>query len=744
VTLTAVVPAGHHFVGWSGDASGTDNPLALVMDGNKSITATFAINMYVLNLDVIGSGTVLRSPSLPSYEYGRTVQLFAYPAPGNHFVGWSGDTSGTATPLLMVMRGDRNVTARFEIDVYALNVSAIGGGTVVRNPDQGLYPYGATVQLTAVPDLDHHFRDWIGDASGMDSPIMVTMDRERSITARFLDNVYAIDVITVGQATYKRWPDQQTYDPGTKVDLDCIPAPGYQFVNWSWNDGRDTTSINPICVTLDSSLVLTATLVEGPPPTLTVLVDGNGQVTRSPNEPPYAPGTWVELTAVPAPDHHFVKWTGTRSPTANPLMVFIDRDKTITATFASSFVTLNTVVTQGSGTVHRDPDLTGYPINSAVQITAVPGPGYHFLAWAGDTSGTANPLSVVMDRNKTIEATFGFAANVTVSGSGTVSRSPNQPVYAPGSTMTLTAAPRPGYRFGGWSGDASGMASPLIVTMDSDKNITATFFEPSFQLEVLILGNGSVAGTPEGEFFAPGSLVSLLATPDPGWHFVGWENCPVDQKTALHHLPGGPYPACASSSGNPLTVKMDGARQVTATFEININLQALVLDVVGAGSVAQDPETAGGSADTAVVLTAKPAPGWAFDGWSGDLTGRENPVRVRLAHRLRVTANFIESGVAVPVVRAPAQIALDPPSPNPTRGAAQIGFAIPRETRVRLSVLDLQGREVVNLADAVYPPGRYQTTWNGRTERGSVPAGVYFVRLRAEGKDLVRRLHVSH
>jgi len=25
-----------------------------------------------------------------------------------------------------------------------------------------------------------------------------------------------------------------------------------------------------------------------------------------------------------------------------------------------------------------------------------------------------------------------------------------------------------------------------------------------------------------------------------------------------------------------------------------------------------------------------------------------------------------------------------------------------------------------------------------------VPAGVYFVRLRAEGKDLVRRLHVSH
>ena len=42
VTLTAQANAGYHFSSWSGDATGTQNPLVLTMDSNKSVTATFA------------------------------------------------------------------------------------------------------------------------------------------------------------------------------------------------------------------------------------------------------------------------------------------------------------------------------------------------------------------------------------------------------------------------------------------------------------------------------------------------------------------------------------------------------------------------------------------------------------------------------------------------------------------------------------------------------------------------------
>jgi uncharacterized repeat protein (TIGR02543 family) len=40
-TLTATAAPGYGFTGWSGDASGTANPLNLVMDGPKSVTANF-------------------------------------------------------------------------------------------------------------------------------------------------------------------------------------------------------------------------------------------------------------------------------------------------------------------------------------------------------------------------------------------------------------------------------------------------------------------------------------------------------------------------------------------------------------------------------------------------------------------------------------------------------------------------------------------------------------------------------
>jgi uncharacterized repeat protein (TIGR02543 family) len=41
VELTAAPNEGYDFVGWSGDASGSDNPTSLVLDTNKSVSANF-------------------------------------------------------------------------------------------------------------------------------------------------------------------------------------------------------------------------------------------------------------------------------------------------------------------------------------------------------------------------------------------------------------------------------------------------------------------------------------------------------------------------------------------------------------------------------------------------------------------------------------------------------------------------------------------------------------------------------
>src|SRR5436309_1766357 len=106
------------------------------MDGNKNNTATFAINTYTLNVKMVRSGTVTKSPNQATYVPGTVVQLTATPAAGWHFVSWSGDAGGTANPLNVTMDANKNITATFAINTYTLNVTTAGSGTVAKSPNQ--------------------------------------------------------------------------------------------------------------------------------------------------------------------------------------------------------------------------------------------------------------------------------------------------------------------------------------------------------------------------------------------------------------------------------------------------------------------------------------------------------------------------------------------------------------------------------------------------------------------------------
>jgi hypothetical protein len=82
---------------------------------------------------------------------------------------------------------------------------------------------------------------------------------------------------------------------------------------------------------------------------------------------------------------------------------------------------------------------------------------------------------------------------------------------------------------------------------------------------------------------------------------------------------------------------------------------------------------------------------------------------------------------------------LAPIRPNPMRGGGQISFTVPTKSVIRLSVFDLQGREVARLAEGSHEPGRYSVDWDGPSRR-HLQSGVYFVRFDAPGVHRVRRL----
>ena len=99
VSLTASPAVGYTFSEWTGDASGSTNPLSVSMTQNKNITANFIRTKYLLNIGKIGEGDVTQdiiSTAKTSDEYnsGTLVRLSAAPSENWLFYAWNDGSTG--------------------------------------------------------------------------------------------------------------------------------------------------------------------------------------------------------------------------------------------------------------------------------------------------------------------------------------------------------------------------------------------------------------------------------------------------------------------------------------------------------------------------------------------------------------------------------------------------------------------------------------------------------------------------
>ena len=83
----------------------------------------------------------------------------------------------------------------------------------------------------------------------------------------------------------------------------------------------------------------------------------------------------------------------------------VTANHTISATFVLGAYTLS-ITTIGSGSVARNPNQATYLFGTNVSMTATPDFGYQFSGWTGDVTSSLNPISIMMDGNKTVTATF--------------------------------------------------------------------------------------------------------------------------------------------------------------------------------------------------------------------------------------------------------------------------------------------------------------------------------------------------
>ena len=133
------------------------------------------------------------------------------------------------------------------------------------------------------------------------------------------------------------------------------------------------------------------------------------------------------------------------------------------------------------------------------------------LTCAKEDSQAPNTPPTQIVKQYTLTASAGDGGSVT--GGGT---------FASGTQVSLTATPTSGYSFSGWSNGST--ANPLTVTLNLNTTITANFqvIVNSYTLSVTAGEGGSVSS--EGGEYEEGTEVTITATPDEGYEFIGWSD----------------------------------------------------------------------------------------------------------------------------------------------------------------------------------------------------------------------------
>jgi len=327
-----------------------------------------------LELYCTTGGTTDPIPGRYTYTDGSTVTIKAIPSSGYQFSGWSKDASGTTNPLTLTMNKDYVVVANFSQTAptqYTLSVSVSPSGSGSVYPSGGTYTSGTQLILAATPASGYRFDSWSGSISSTSNPVTITMDGNKSVTAKF---VYA----SAPSCTFSI--NNKVVSPTTMLYLGTT---SWQFVL------KSDQNLSGAKVTISGTANATVDLQPA-----NVLTQWVGSWT-APGEGRYT----VTCTA---------SYPGGTVTAASIEMAYGQ----VTAPPGYTALVFN-VAGQGSVSVTEPEGKTVVPENSIVRVQAFPAPGWRFKAWGGDVAGlskepylsfmaTGNSMMIIVEFEKPV------------------------------------------------------------------------------------------------------------------------------------------------------------------------------------------------------------------------------------------------------------------------------------------------------------------------------------------------------
>jgi hypothetical protein len=302
---------------------------------------------------------------------------------------------------------------------------------------------------------------------------------------------------------------------------------------------------------------------------------------------------------------------------------------------AMSF-SINTAPVSALTTVPITASLNGTSVTGSLSLS--PAPVISLASLTGQEIVGGQPMLVTVTLNNFPRSASGATISLTSGDTGTLQVPPvvNVPQGAFTATVTATSTIVSGRKgvsikavYNGGSLTTTVFVNPIpTVTITQADYLTDTkMFKvaatTTFTNAVLTYG-GSPDAAPFGTMqfeqgvFKGSMILDTPPTQATVWNSLGgFATVPVTLKTS----------SAATGGGG------GGGGSTSTTYKLTISTN-------GKGSVTVSPLAASYAAGTVVTLTATPAVGSPWIGWSGDASGTANPTTITMTKDMKVTANF--------------------------------------------------------------------------------------------------------
>ncbi len=258
IQITAIPNEHYHFVHWIDEENptrdfNTDNPRTIIVTGNMTYTAVFAIDRHTITVNV-QNPAMGTSDGGGTYDYGTEIQISVVVNEGYEFSRWN--DGNTDNPRTIIVTGNATYTASFtEIPRYTITVRPLEPeqGTVTGG---GSYLAGTEVQLEANPNEGYTFLKWY-DNNNTDNPRTITVTGDATYIATFAPNNYTIVVRSLNE-DWGTVSEGGTFPYGTEIQISATPRENYAFV--AWTDGN-TDNPRTITVVADAEYAAAFTWV---------------------------------------------------------------------------------------------------------------------------------------------------------------------------------------------------------------------------------------------------------------------------------------------------------------------------------------------------------------------------------------------------------------------------------------------------------------------------------------------------